>query len=61
AGRTIAELALPSGVLITLIRRREQLIQPNGSTVLQAGDGLLIMAAPAQLKALRNRYFPAEE
>ena len=61
AGRTIAELALPSGVLITLIRRREQLTQPNGSTVLQAGDGLLIMAAPAQLKALRNRYFPAEE
>jgi cell volume regulation protein A len=61
AGRTIAELAFPPGVLITLIRRGDELIQPNGSTVLQAGDGLLIMAAPSQLKALKERYFPSEE
>jgi len=60
-GRTIAELAFPPGVLVTLIRRDRQLIQPNGSTEVRAGDGLLIMGEPRRLAAVQEHYFPAEE
>ncbi|MBR7104922.1 MAG: potassium/proton antiporter [Lentisphaeria bacterium] len=57
AGKTIAQLALPSGVLITLVRRGKKLIQPNGSTEIAAGDGLLIMGHADKLKLLEEEFF----
>lgn len=41
--KAIYELRLPSGYLIVLIGRGEEYIQPNGNTVLQAGDALLAL------------------
>ena len=57
AGKTIAELSLPQGVLITLIRRGKNLLQPNGKTEIYSGDGLLIMGSHENLRKVQNKYF----
>ena len=61
AGKTIAELDLPQGVLITLIRRGKTLLPPNGRTELHTGDGLLIMGSHANLARVQKEYFPGED
>lgn len=43
-GSPLSEAGLPSGCLVILIRRAGQDIVPHGSTVLQAGDQLVISA-----------------
>ena len=57
AGKTIAELSLPQGVLITLIRRGKNLLPPNGRTEIHVGDGLLIMGSHENLEKVQNEYF----
>ena len=57
AGKTIAELSLPQGVLITLIRRGKNLLQPNGKTEIHSGDGLLIMGTHENLRKVQEEYF----
>lgn len=42
-GQQIFDLGLPSGVLVALIGRGRDLIVPGGSTVIEAGDKLLIV------------------
>ena len=44
SGSPLSEAGLPSGCLVILIRRNGQDIVPHGSTVLQAGDQLVISA-----------------
>lgn len=44
AGKTLVELDLPKPALIVLIKRGQKFITPNGSTMLEAGDRLMIMA-----------------
>lgn len=46
AGRTIADLRLPAGVLILLIWRDDQYQIPSGGTVLQTGDSLSLFYDP---------------
>lgn len=43
-GRRIVELKLPREALIVLIGREDQLVLPNGGTVIEAVDTLLVMA-----------------
>lgn len=43
-GRAIVELGLPDGVLVLLIHRAGVATIPQGSTVLEAGDELLLLA-----------------
>lgn len=45
-GRKLAELGLPKGALVLLIRRGREFVVPHGSTVIEAHDGLMILAAP---------------
>lgn len=49
-GRAIVELRLPKGALVVLIRRAEDEFVPNGGTVIEAGDTLLLLADPQALK-----------
>ena len=49
-GRTLAELQLPEGALILLIRRGENFIMPRGYTSLQTGDVLTIMGSDKALE-----------
>lgn len=44
AGKPIVKLKLPKSALIVLLIRNGRYIQPNGSTVLEEGDKLLLLA-----------------
>lgn len=44
-GKAIVKLKLPKPALIALLVRDEKYIQPNGSTVLEEGDKLLLLAS----------------
>ncbi len=44
AGRSIVSLALPRGALIVLVYRAGEIVVPQGSTVLEAGDRALLLA-----------------
>jgi cell volume regulation protein A len=43
AGRLVRELALPDGVVISLIARQEQLIPPQGRTRIEPGDHVILV------------------
>lgn len=45
-GKSIAKLGLPSGVIVAAIRRKERLIVPQGSVVLDVGDTVILGAEP---------------
>ncbi|MCP9841989.1 potassium/proton antiporter [Synechococcus sp. J7-Johnson] len=50
AGQQLRDLALPDGVLVTLILRGRQVLMPRGSTTLEPGDHVFV--------ALRSRLQP---
>ena len=52
-GRSLVQLALPAGALIVLIRRRDDVMVPRGSTQIEAGDTLLVLAEPDALDRIR--------
>ena len=56
-GKNLAEIALPTGVLVTMVRRDKKLFPPRGDTVLKAGDSVLIMAEIPLLAEVENKYF----
>ena len=58
-GKTLAEIGFPKGVLVTMIRRNGSFIPPGGDTMIQDGDGLLIMAEIKQLRQVEKVFFPA--
>ena len=44
AGRKLDELDLPSGVQVTMVRQKDQNVIPKQDVILNAGDGLMIVA-----------------
>ena len=54
-GRSLVELDLPSGFLVVLVHRGAESLVPNGDTVLQAGDHLLVLAQPALFRETSSR------
>ena len=57
-GMTLAEAKLPPGALVTMIRRGKGFIPACGSTVVEAGDDLVVMGAAEKLHELSEKYFP---
>lgn len=55
-GRRLLDLQLPAHTLIALITRGKNIIAPNGGTVLEAGDTLLIIAPLTLHKRLRSFF-----
>ena len=49
-GQTLAEMKLPEGALVLMIRRDEKFIVPRGDTVLYEGDILTVMGSPPAVK-----------
>ncbi|MBQ8280106.1 MAG: ion transporter [Roseburia sp.] len=45
-GMRIADLDLPAGVIIAIIKRKEEIIIPRGDVVLQEGDSMVLGAEP---------------
>ena len=44
SGKAVVELGLPPGLLIVLIARGDDFVQPGGGTVVQGGDTLLVLS-----------------
>jgi basic amino acid/polyamine antiporter, APA family len=53
--RPLRDLELPEGCLVALIRRREEVIIPRGSTVLRRLDHLTVIGEPQAIAELRRR------
>jgi potassium/hydrogen antiporter len=53
-GTTVVELNLPPGVLIVLVARGDDNLVPQGRTVIEAGDRLLVLAEGENLQAVRR-------
>ncbi|MBQ3559184.1 MAG: ion transporter [Agathobacter sp.] len=45
-GKRIADLDMPVGVIITILKRKEQILIPRGDLVLQIGDCVILGAEP---------------
>jgi potassium/hydrogen antiporter len=48
SGKAIFELPIPDGALIILVRREDEYFVPNGQTILQEKDTLLVLAEPEE-------------
>ncbi len=53
-GKTIAQINVPVNALVVLISRDEKFIVPNGSTVIEEGDVLLVLANDEDIKSLQD-------
>ncbi len=58
-GERVADLGLPAGVLIAMVRRRDQIFVPHGQTVLETDDRLTIIGNPKGIRHLQNQYLKA--
>jgi cell volume regulation protein A len=54
AGKQIVGASIPTGALIVLVNRDNEFLVPNGGTVLQSGDRVLILANKADLAETRE-------
>ncbi|QDS86206.1 K(+)/H(+) antiporter NhaP [Rosistilla ulvae] len=59
-GRMIKDLALPEGVVIALLVRDEQIIPPQGRSVLHSDDHVIVVLRP-RVRALVDRIFARRE
>lgn len=56
SGRMVVDLSLPPSALILLLKRGDEAFIPRGSTVLQAGDRLVIATRKADAEDLRHLF-----
>jgi CIC family chloride channel protein len=54
AGRPLSEAALPVSIIVTTIQRDRDLLVPSGSTVLEAGDELVLIGRSSDIEAIRS-------
>lgn len=55
-GQMLRDLHLPTGTLVALIRRNDEVIVPSGSTLLSDGDRLTIIGNPDNIQKLYEEY-----
>ncbi len=55
-GTPLREAPLHDGTLVALVSRRGGVVVPTGSTILESGDRLTILGAPAALERIRDRF-----
>jgi cell volume regulation protein A len=53
-GKQILELGLPQGALIVLVSKADECFTPNGGTILEAGDQLLMLADKDSMAKIRT-------
>jgi len=53
--RQIVNLGLPEDSLIVLIARHQEIIVPNGNTIIEQGDSLFVLAEKDALKVIRQK------
>jgi len=55
-GTTLLDLALPSQVLVVLVRRGDASLMPQGNTRLESGDELLVFADTSAFDSVRHLF-----
>lgn len=60
AGVAIRDVPLPEGTTVSLVLRGPKLVPPRGSTVLEPGDHVYLLAPEAEVPALRLLFGAAE-
>lgn len=55
-GLELRQVSLPTGTLIAMVRRGDEMVIPRGDTVLRAGDRLTVLGSPEGITALRARF-----
>jgi Trk K+ transport system NAD-binding subunit len=53
-GRTLRRAGLPISVIVTTIQRRRDLIVPDGSTVLESADELVLIGRSSDIDVIRE-------
>jgi cell volume regulation protein A len=53
-GKQILELGLPKGALVVLVSKVDECFTPNGGTILDAGDQLLLLADKEDIAKIRK-------
>ena len=54
AGRTLREARLPTSIIVTTIQRHRDLVVPEGTTVLEVGDELVLIGNTSDIDAIRG-------
>ena len=57
-GKSVVQMGLPRDALIVLVRRGHESLVPNGATVFEANDRLLLLANPQILPAVQAQILP---
>jgi potassium/hydrogen antiporter len=57
-GQSLMQLALPRDVLVVLVRRERESLVPNGATIFEANDRLLLLASPAIIPQVQAQITP---
>lgn len=55
-GRTLAQIRLPEGSLVALLRRGEEMMVPRSNTLLQGQDRMTIIGEPEAIRQLQRDY-----
>ena len=53
AGRFLSDADLPVSIIVTTIQRKRDLVVPNGSTKLEAGDELVLLGSSRDIDSIR--------
>jgi CIC family chloride channel protein len=57
-GRTLRQAHLPPSIMVTTVRRHRDLVVPTGTTVLEAGDELVVIGDPSAIGDLGSAAGP---
>lgn len=61
AGQQVVDLGLPEGALIILMQKENERFVPSGSTVIEAGDTLLLLTTDDMVESVRARFLETRE
>lgn len=59
-GRKVKDLGLPEGAVIAIISRGDQVVPPQGNTIIQSGDHVILVLRP-EVEPLVSRVFGSAE
>jgi cell volume regulation protein A len=60
-GQQVVDLGLPEGALIILMQKESERFVPSGSTVIEAGDTLLLLTTDDLVESVRARFLEIRE
>ncbi len=59
AGLTLRQVELPMSIIVTTIQRHRDLVVPDGTTVLEGGDELVLIGSEDDIETVRSLASPA--